>query len=50
MKYPSFNIQAPENAQAPSARAVKNARRIEIWSLVILGMLELGAWSFLMPS
>jgi hypothetical protein len=44
MKTPSTNIQAPEKFQASSSK--NRERTIEVWSLVLLWMLELGAWSF----
>jgi hypothetical protein len=44
-KIPSSNIQAPEKLQAPSTKAAVR-RAFEVWCLVLLWSLELGAWSF----
>src|ERR1035441_8718106 len=43
-KTPSTNFQAPEKFQGPSSKACTSV--IEVWRLMFLWCLEVGAWNF----
>ena len=43
---PNSNFQAPEKYQTPITQPRTESRSIEVWFLVFIGILELGAWMF----
>src|SRR6266404_4197018 len=45
-KHPSSKHQHPENIQEPSSEGAARTLHYGCWSLVLLWMLELGAWMF----